>query len=128
MIEYNYIYNNGFIDSMQDDVQAMIDKNNAAADAATNIVVPDDLPDDISQGVRKDGDIRRVVVDREACIGAGSCVVVTDQLFQLDDANLAYVVDPNSYDDDMIKLSAESCPVLAIHLYDKEGKKVFPEA
>jgi len=109
------------------DMQHIIDENNKKADEAKDIAVPDDLMDDISQGVRKEGEVRRVVVDRQACIGAGSCVVVTDQLFQLDDQNLAYVVDPDSYDDDMITLSAQSCPVLAIHLYDIDGNKIFPE-
>lgn len=103
--------------------------NNSKAQEAKDIAVPDDMPDDVSQGVRtkEDGDIRRIVVDRQACIGAGSCVVVTDELFQLDDGNLAYVVDPDSHDQELIKMSAESCPVLAIHLYDKDGKKIFPE-
>lgn len=111
------------------DVQEQIDKLNAEAEAATDVAVPDDLMDDISQAVRKKegSEIARVVVDRQGCIGAGSCVVVTEELFQLDEDNLAYIVDPESYDDDTIKLSAESCPVLAIHLYDKEGKKLFPE-
>lgn len=102
--------------------------NNKKAEDS-GMIVPGDLPEDISQGVRtkEDGEIRRIVVDRQACIGAGSCVVVTDELFQLDDGNLAYVVDPDSHDQETIKLSAESCPVLAVHLYDKDGKKVFPE-
>lgn len=109
--------------------QQILEKNNAAAEAATDIKVPDDLMDDISQGVRrKEGsDIARIVVDRQGCIGARSCTVVTEDLFQMDDENLAYVVDPESYDDETVKLSAESCPVLAIHLYDKEGEKIFPE-
>ncbi|MBT3419449.1 MAG: ferredoxin, partial [Candidatus Magasanikbacteria bacterium] len=48
----------------------------------------------------------------------------------MDDENLAYVTDNdlNELDEEIIKMSAESCPVLAIHLYNKEGKKVFPES
>lgn len=105
----------------------IMEENNKKAQEAADIAVPNDLPEEISQGVRKEGEIRRVVVDRQTCIGAGSCVVVTEKLFQLDNQNLAYVVDPDSYDDETIRLSAESCPVLAIHLYNKEGKKIFPE-
>ncbi len=114
-----------------DQRQAMeyLKKNNEIADAATDIIIPSDLMDDISQGVRrKEGtEIARVVVDRQGCIGAGSCVVFTEDLFQLDDENLAFVVDPESYDDETVRLSAESCPVLAIHLYNKEGEKLFPQ-
>lgn len=92
------------------------------------IAVPADMPEDHSQGLRKDGDIRRVVVDRQACIGARSCAIVAALTYKMDDQNLAYVADTlDDDDDDTIKLGAQSCPVLAIHLYDKDGGKVFPE-
>jgi ferredoxin len=45
----------------------------------------------------------------------------------MDDQNLAYIVDPNSEDDDTVLLAAQSCPVLAILLYDQQGKQIFPE-
>ncbi len=93
-----------------------------------DVILPNDLPDDISQNVRKEGKIRRIVVDRQACIGARSCVLVAEKVFQMDDQNLAYVTtDVDSTDEDTIKMAAEVCPVLAIHLYDKEGNKLFPE-
>jgi ferredoxin len=93
-----------------------------------DIKTPDDLPEEMSEGIRKEGTIRRVVVDRAACIGARSCVVVAEAAFQMDDENLAYVPDTlNEVDEETLKLAAEACPVLAIHLYDKEGKKLFPE-
>ena len=92
------------------------------------IKTPKDLPEEISQGIRKEGNIRRVVVDREACIGARSCVVVAEAAFQMDGENLAYVAEGfDEVDEDTLRLAAEACPVLAIHLYDKEGKKLFPE-
>lgn len=92
------------------------------------IAVPDDLPEDISQGFRKEGLIRRVVVDRQACIGARSCALVAALTFKMDEDNLAYVADTlDQEDEEMIKLGAQSCPVLAIHLYDKDGNKIFPE-
>jgi len=89
--------------------------------------LPDDLPKDISMKIKNGGKIRRIVVDREACIGAQSCVVVAPGVFQMDDDNLAYVTDPESTEDDMILLAAQSCPTLAVHLYDEDGKKIFPE-
>ncbi|MBT4542186.1 MAG: ferredoxin [Candidatus Magasanikbacteria bacterium] len=86
--------------------------------------------DHVSYGTRTVGEIRKIFVDRDACIGAQSCAVVAPLLFQMDDENLAYVTDNdlNELDEEIIKMSAESCPVLAIHLYNKEGKKVFPES
>lgn len=91
------------------------------------VVVPADLAENNSQGIRKEGKIRRVVIDRAGCIGARSCVVVAPKIFQMDDQNLAYMVDPDGHDEETLLLSAQSCPVLAIHLYDKDGKKLFPE-
>lgn len=71
--------------------------------------------------------IHRIVVDREKCIGAGSCVAAAPGVFALDQENLAYVVDPNAADEDTIMLATQSCPVLAIALYDEMGKNIFPE-
>ncbi len=92
-----------------------------------DVKVPEDLPENNSQAVRKIGKIRRIVIDRAACIGARSCVVVAPNAFQMDDQNLAYMVDPDGHDEETIKLAAQSCPVLAILLYDENGKKIFPE-
>lgn len=89
--------------------------------------LPENLPESISQKIKNGGKIRRIVVDRAKCIGANSCVVVAPGVFQLDEENLAYVTDPNSADDDTIMLAAQSCPVLAVLLYDENGKKLFPE-
>lgn len=89
--------------------------------------LPDNLPENISQKIRAGGKIRRIVVDRVKCIGANSCVAVAPGVFQLDDENLAYVTDPDSTDEDTIMLAAQSCPVLAVLLYDENGNKLFPE-
>lgn len=80
-----------------------------------------------SEAPRKKGKIRKIVVDRVKCIGANSCVAVAPGVFQLDDDNLAYIVDPEAADEDTLLMSAQSCPVLAILLYDENGKIIFPE-
>ena len=85
------------------------------------------LPDDISEGTKPTGAIRRIVVDRAKCIAARSCVAVAPGVFQMDDGNLAYVTDPSSTDDDTILMAAQSCPVLAVLLYDEDNKVIFPE-
>lgn len=81
----------------------------------------------ISEAQRKTGKIRKIVVDRLKCIGANACVAVTPGVFQLDDENLAYIVDPEAADEDTLLMSAQSCPVLAILLYDENGKIIFPQ-
>ncbi len=92
-----------------------------------DLKLPSNLPENISQKIKNGGTIRRIVVDRVKCIGANSCVAVAPGVFQLDAENLAYVVDPNTTDDDTIMMAAQSCPVLAILLFDKDDKKIFPE-
>ena len=91
------------------------------------MIITAKLPENISQKIRAGGKIRRVAVDRLKCIGANSCVAVAPGVFQLDAENLAYVVDPNSTDDDTIMMAAQSCPVLAVLLYDENDKLIFPE-
>lgn len=69
----------------------------------------------------------KITVDRNLCIGAGSCVAVAPQTFALDDEAKAIVLDTTSQDDDNTVLeSAKSCPVAAIILHDKAGKQIFP--
>jgi ferredoxin len=91
-----------------------------------DVILPPNLPEDISMKIRNGGIIRRIVVDRANCIAARSCVLVAPGVFQMDDEDLAFVVDPDSEDEETIRMAAESCPTLAIHLYDKDGNKVFP--
>ena len=91
------------------------------------IKLPPNLPENISQKIRAGGKIRRIVVDRDKCIGANTCVVVAPGVFQLDDNNLAYVTDPDSTDEDTILMAAQACPVLAVLLYDEKGEIIFPQ-
>jgi len=110
-------------------MQQKIEELNKKAAEQTEVAMPEDgLPDGHAEAIRNTEEkVKRVVVDRQACIGAQSCVVVANGLFKMDDENLAYIDDPDAYDEDTLMLAAQACPVLAIHLYDKEGKKIFPE-
>ena len=69
----------------------------------------------------------KITVDRNLCIGAGSCVAVAPQTFALDNEAKAIVLDTASQeDDDTVLEAAKSCPVAAIILHDESGKQVFP--
>lgn len=70
--------------------------------------------------------IAKITVDRDLCIGAAPCVTVAPGVFQLDDENKAYVVDPKGADDETILLAAQACPVQAIILHDEEGNQIYP--
>jgi len=70
--------------------------------------------------------IAKIVVDRDLCIGAASCVAVAPGVFTLDNENKAVLVDANGADAETILLSAQSCPTRAIFLYDEAGNQIFP--
>ena len=70
--------------------------------------------------------ISKIEVDRDLCIGAAPCVTVAPGVFQLDEENKAYVVDPKVADDETILLAAQSCPVQAIKIFDEDGKQIYP--
>lgn len=68
-----------------------------------------------------------VAVDRELCVGFAECVKAAPTVFQLDDENIAVVLDPESVSAETLREAAEVCPVDAITLYDPEGTPVWPE-
>lgn len=68
-----------------------------------------------------------ILIDREACIGAASCVAVAGLTFEMDSENKVVTLDQDWDSDDMILAAAQSCPVFAISIVDKEtGLKIFP--
>ena len=76
---------------------------------------------------KEGSNITKIVVDRDLCIGAASCIAVSGVTYELDSENKAVVLDPNEIDDATLIMSAESCPTKAILLFDKDGNKVFPK-
>ena len=75
---------------------------------------------------RADSKIGKIVIDRDLCIGAASCLAVAGTTYELDGENKAVVNGADAADDATLTMSAESCPTKAILLFDKEGKQVFP--
>jgi len=76
---------------------------------------------------KEGSNIAKIVIDRDLCIAAVSCIAVAESLYELDAENKVVVTDANSVDDATLISSAEACPTKAIHLFDKEGNKVFPK-
>jgi ferredoxin len=68
-----------------------------------------------------------VSIDQSRCIGAGNCVHIAPRAFQLDEENIAYLVDPGSVEDDDLLDAAKSCPTDAIYLDTQEGEAVYPK-
>jgi len=69
----------------------------------------------------------KIKIDRDLCIGAGTCVVLAENTFELDDELIAILKSgkrKDKYED--ILAGAKSCPVLAIILEDEDGKQIYP--
>lgn len=80
---------------------------------------------------KEGSNIGKIVVDRDLCIGAASCIAVSGETWELDNENKAVVTNAgagaNAVDDATLLMSAESCPTKAILLFDKAGVQVFPK-
>lgn len=66
---------------------------------------------------------------REICDGIGTCSQIAPNTFVMDDENKAQLVElPETEDsDEEILAAAQSCPVFAIFIFDKEtGEQIFP--
>jgi ferredoxin len=59
-----------------------------------------------------------VDVDRELCIGSGTCVRLAPGAFALDDEEISVVVDPDAAGEGKLRLAAEACPTEAIRIVD----------
>lgn len=85
--------------------------------------------------------IKKIVVNRDLCIGAASCVVNAPGVFELDAENKAVIKGKNAknsgpaekieledqgVDDETMMAAAQSCPTKAVFLYDEDGKQVYP--
>lgn len=71
----------------------------------------------------------RIEYHRDACIGIGSCAEIAGNTFVMDEENKATFVElPQSEDsDEEILAAAQSCPTLAIFIFDKEtNEQIFP--
>ncbi len=71
--------------------------------------------------------LKRIKIDRNLCIGAGTCVVLAENTFELDDELIAIIKKSDKKDtDEDILASAKSCPVLAIILAGEDGNQLYP--
>lgn len=55
-------------------------------------------------------------IDKEKCLGCGSCAAIAPKTFKLNDDSKVDIIDPAGDDPETIKQAAESCPTEAITL------------
>ncbi|MBP7928012.1 ferredoxin [Patescibacteria group bacterium] len=72
--------------------------------------------------------VYRIEVDKKACIGAATCVVIAPKAFEMNEDSIAEVKSTAlELSDDDLLIAAQSCPTQAIILYDSEGNQIFPK-
>jgi ferredoxin len=59
-----------------------------------------------------------VDVDRDLCIGSGTCVRLAPGVFALDEEEISVVMNPDAVDDSKLRLAADACPTEAIRIGD----------
>jgi len=87
-------------------------------------------PDELEGGLK-------VEVDADKCLGFGSCVIVSPDVFRLDErpghgvfrsrAKLDILDEAGGRDHESLMIAAQSCPTQAITIIDrKSGKHIYP--
>lgn len=59
-----------------------------------------------------------VRVDRDLCMGSGNCAFRAPDTFDLDDTNVAIVVNDPTPDEAAVRLAVEECPTGALSIVE----------
>ena len=67
--------------------------------------------------------MKKVVINKDKCLGCGMCVGIESDVFDFDDDGLAKVNNDNINDDNKenVNNAIDSCPVAAIEVVDEES-------
>ena len=57
-----------------------------------------------------------IKIDKEKCIGCGTCAALAPASFKMNEDNKAEAILPPGDDADTVKMAADSCPVGAIEV------------
>jgi len=57
-----------------------------------------------------------IKIDKEKCIGCGTCVALAGNTFKIGDDGKAEVINQHGDDNSAIQMAADSCPIQAITL------------
>ncbi len=62
--------------------------------------------------------MKKIIIDKDLCIGCGTCVAIASKNFKLGDDGKAEVIEPVGDGEKAIKEAIDSCPVDAIKSTD----------
>ncbi len=64
--------------------------------------------------------MKKLFVNKEACIGCGACVAIDSEHFDFDDDGLSSVISEENIESDNAKNAMSSCPTNAISYVDDD--------
>lgn len=65
--------------------------------------------------------MKKIVVNKDACIGCGACIAIDPEHFTFDDNGLSEVISDESTENMEVKNAMESCPTSAISYGEEEN-------
>ncbi len=71
--------------------------------------------------------VLRIEVDRQSCTGMAECIRIAPGVFELDEENMAVVVDASAATREQLLEAARECPTQAIKLYELDGTQIYPD-
>lgn len=70
--------------------------------------------------------VAKIIVDKDACIGSATCVVIAPNAFELDTDGISQPKDTfTQHTDEELINAARSCPTQAIKLFDAQGNEIL---
>ena len=64
--------------------------------------------------------MKKLFVNKEACIGCGACVAIDSEHFDFGEDNLSEVISNENIESDLVKNAMASCPTSAISYIEKK--------
>ncbi len=106
--------------------EASAEEEAASAVDASVFEVEDDLPGEAPAPPGRQP-VLRIEIDRQSCTGMAECIKIAPGVFELDEENIAIVVDASAATREQILKAAQECPTQAIRLYELDGTQIYPD-
>ncbi len=71
--------------------------------------------------------MKKIVVNKEACIGCGACVSIADEYFAFDDDGLSMPIKQDDLNNSDLASAIDSCPTSAISIKDVDDTEETKE-
>lgn len=80
----------------------------------------------VSNALKKTFSGLQLCIDRDTCIGTGSCTHVAPEVFELDDQQkIRFINEPSHIEPKRLVEACEVCPVDALDIFDEKGNSLL---